>query len=449
MHCWYSTCQCLFWELGGALKRIKEYIRPFYLRFIYSWMCPKRYPFHPEDYWGQPYNRLPLRSSGVFSRATAIVLYPMNDWHGRMQRTQHLARSLAQRGYVVIYVNPHLGRQFETGPWDRTPRLSRLDDNLFELHIRLPREPVFHERTLSATESRTIARVVEVALDDLGASAAVQVLSLPIWLEAAMKLRQTRGWPIVYDCHDLLRGLNIAGEIVALEPKALREADLTLFSSGGLLDEQLTAGTVPPENARMLRNAVDADYFCVANGEGTARAVYVGAVESWFDVASVRAAALRNPNCRFRIAGRVDAPYVRRGLDRIQNLELLGEVAYDRVPELLEARVGLIPFLVNDLTLAANPIKLYEYFAAGLPVVSPALPEVQAFQDLVYVAGSPEEFAAAVQRAIAENDPRLRQRRRQIAETESWKARAAVLADEFDELLGCRLSGPQSHTSDY
>ena len=80
------------------------------------------------------------------------------------------------------------------------------------------------------------------------------------------------------------------------------------------------------------------------------------------------------------------------------------------------------------MTLATNPIKLYEYFSCGLPVVSSSLPEVEMFPEFTYVASTPQEFAQQIGRALNEQNPQLRARRRAIAEKESWAARAAQLS---------------------
>ena len=57
-----------------------------------------------------------------------LLFYPMTDWHARIQRTQHLVRAFAALGFRCIYINPHLGREFETAPFfDRAHRLARLD----------------------------------------------------------------------------------------------------------------------------------------------------------------------------------------------------------------------------------------------------------------------------------------------------------------------------------
>ncbi len=85
--------------------------------------------------------------------------------------------------------------------------------------------------------------------------------------------------------------------------------------------------------------------------------------------------------------------------------------------------VAIIPFLRSPLTLAANPIAIYEYFGAGLPVAGTRLQEIELFRDLVYIADTPQ-FAACVAKAIAETDASLRARRKALASRETWTERA-------------------------
>ena len=408
-------------------ERFTEFVRPYYLRWLYFPLFPQRRPPHFSACWNYP-RRDTLPPGGL---SPGVLFYPMNDWHGRLQRGQHLARAFARQARRVVYLNPHFGRQFETVPLGEIrERLCQLGENLFELHPRLEREPVFHHRPLSPRESRAIAGAVERTV---AGSEWVQIVSYPTWFDAARELRDRHGWPIVYDCHDLLRGFgNVAREIVDREAHALRESDLAVFSSDRLLRAFLASEPSLQGKARLLRNAVDFELFAGAHASAAAVAVYIGALERWFDIEALAEAARSNPQCLFLLVGRVDALEVRR-LSECPNVELTGEVPYAKAPEAMaRGRIGMIPFRVNELTLATNPIKLYEYFSLGMPVVSTPLPEVEAFGDLVYIGRTPAEFAVAIQKALAEEDPGKRGRRREIAARESWAARARALAAAFE-----------------
>jgi glycosyltransferase involved in cell wall biosynthesis len=359
----------------------------------------------------------------------------MTDWHNRIQRTQHLVRAFAALGFRCIFVNPHLGREFETTLlFDRAHRLAELEENIYELHIRLPNEPVFHDRLLFPREEATIVSAIRGILPDR--APAIQILSFPLWGGVARWFRSESSCPIIYDCHDLISGFqNVSDEVIHSEAALLNEADLVLFSSKGLSDRFQRQ----VRRSLLVRNAVTAAEFQRATQDGrppgAPAAGYVGALDSWFDVDAIEQAARQNPNCRFLIAGRPEHSALRR-LTALSNVELVGEVPYRRVPEFLASlRVALIPFAITPLTLMTNPIKLYEYFSLGLPVVSSPLPEAQAMGDLVYIGNTPKDFASQVSRALLEDDPSRRARRREVAANESWTARVQTISAEFPSLF--------------
>ena len=416
--------------------RLKEAVRPYYLRWLYFPLRPRQRPHSFQDCWQYPFQKVGagVRLAESPSPRPDLLFYPMTDWHTRTQRTQHLVRAFAGLGFRCIYINPHLGREFETTPlFDKAHRLAELEKNIFELHIRLPREPVFHDRLLDAGEEGIVAAAVRRILP--ARAGVIQILSFPLWHGVARRFREESAFPIVYDCHDLLSGFqNICGDMIAAEADLLRDADLVLFSSEGLLDRYHDV-----KNRLLVRNAVTASQFEAAGAQAGPRAEavagYVGALDSWFDIEALEQAAALNPQCRFILAGRVEFEPIRR-LQALPNVELVGEVPYHQVPGLLgHFRVALIPFRINPLTLMTNPIKLYEYFSCGLPVVSTPLPEAQAMGDLVYVGSSPAGFARQVSCAFEEDDPVRRARRREIAARENWTGRALDVSEAFGKLL--------------
>jgi glycosyltransferase involved in cell wall biosynthesis len=109
-------------------------------------------------------------------------------------------------------------------------------------------------------------------------------------------------------------------------------------------------------------------------------------------------------------------------------VRLLGRRPYEQLPRYCKAfSVGVMPFVLNELTSNVNPIKMREYLSAGLPVVSTDLPEVRGYSDSVRVAHSPEDFIAACEEAIAADDPFMRRRRSEAMASESWESKVAEL----------------------
>ena len=86
-------------------------------------------------------------------------------------------------------------------------------------------------------------------------------------------------------------------------------------------------------------------------------------------------------------------------------MHLLGEQPYDVLPSYLhQFDVAIIPFKLTELTQNVNPVKLYEYLSAGVPVVASPMSELLGLGDLVYLAGDPSEFVGQVERALREDD---------------------------------------------
>jgi glycosyltransferase involved in cell wall biosynthesis len=108
----------------------------------------------------------------------------------------------------------------------------------------------------------------------------------------------------------------------------------------------------------------------------------------------------------------------------LSNVHWLGGRDHGLLPQYLRHfDVGLIPFKRVALTYNANPIKLYEYLAAGVPVVSTPLPAVQPMDGSVWVADEMDELAAACHEALRSNSQVARAERSQIMTAESWSAR--------------------------
>ena len=98
--------------------------------------------------------------------------------------------------------------------------------------------------------------------------------------------------------------------------------------------------------------------------------------------------------------------------------------------------MGLIPYVASSQLPFRNPIKLREYLAAGLPVVSTLVPEVSRYARWCRTADDADAFVQAIEDALAEDSPELRAERSRAMEDETWTARVAEVADVAD--AACR-----------
>jgi glycosyltransferase involved in cell wall biosynthesis len=167
---------------------------------------------------------------------------------------------------------------------------------------------------------------------------------------------------------------------------------------------------------------------------------YQGAISSWCDFELLESVLEKTPDLSFLFVGMVDVR-VRKDFQRFtrrRNFHYIGAVNPGVLPWVLsKIDVGIIPFRINDLIRATNPIKLYEYLAAGKPVVATPMPEVMRYQTRGVVATTEDAdaFAIYIREMIAlSSDPAAREARLKIAEENSWEARFRKLLEYVPEL---------------
>lgn len=209
----------------------------------------------------------------------------------------------------------------------------------------------------------------------------------------------------------------------------LRQADGVVATSAEVR-RALGAVDVP---TLVLENGVEAERFAGAPAEAQRPpvCVYVGALDTRFDWDQIGAWAQSTPDADFVIAGPSAGPAPRLP----SNVRLLGPVAYDQLPALLgEARVGLLPLSDDPLNDGRSPMKLHEYLAAGLTVVTRATPVLlPAPKHGVFAYRDRSQAADALRAALAAPSPNAPGRRH--AASMSWSTKTTQL-DDFLKTIG-------------
>ena len=155
---------------------------------------------------------------------------------------------------------------------------------------------------------------------------------------------------------------------------------------------------------------------------------YFGALACWFDYKLLEFAALQRPDYEFLLIG---ARFDQEGslavddISSISNIHYIGVVNYSDLPKVASVfTVATIPFLINDITKATSPIKLFEYMALGKPVVTTAMPECYKY-DVVQVSVSKEQFVEMLDSAVElSKDREYISKLEETAEMNSWSNKA-------------------------
>jgi glycosyltransferase involved in cell wall biosynthesis len=102
--------------------------------------------------------------------------------------------------------------------------------------------------------------------------------------------------------------------------------------------------------------------------------------------------------------------------------------------EVASADVGVIPYQDNPLTRGISPLKMYEFLAAGLPVVTTPIPSIRPATDCIWVEGTRSSFIARVREVLVSNGD-ARAKRQSLARRNDWRGRGDELRKLAADLL--------------
>lgn len=370
------------------------------------------------------------RNSG---RPYDVVILPVFDYPFRFQRPQQIATQYARRGHRVFWISPnHMLRASVKAQYQTVS----LRANLWEIRMRASTFDLY----ASSPANGNVARMQECLHQlyrDQTISDSVVIVQFPSWRRVATGLRESFGARIVYDCMDDWRNWKtepLIGQFAIDEEQRLeRECDVLVASSAELRRRHQMAG----REAVLIRNGADFPYFHSATVNSLLHDVpgpiigYYGAITTWFDLELVAEAARLRPQYSFVLIGAAEHPEIAK-LKALPNVRLLGEKPYRTIAAYLRCfDVCLIPFLLEPVTQAVDPVKLYEYFSQGKPVVATRMEELAAHGELLYLADGPDDFARKLDAAVHESDEQMTQRRIRFASENTWERRV----EQLDEAL--------------
>lgn len=328
------------------------------------------------------------------------VIYPPTiDYEIMQQRPQRLMEQFARQGHQVYYLNLKQRNQ--------VPR--KVMPNLIVLYRQ---EDIYH-----------VEKAYPVILWTSWA------MSHP-WVDRLSPLLT------IYDC------LDDFPEWREIEPLMAAKADLVITTSQTLFEKMKSRHP----HVLLVRNGCDFNHFAswpqaAAPGDwpsvppGRHVAGYIGALARWVDHHLLERLA---DYCSIVLVG------PEFGMPRLRHPEIyrLGHRPYIDLPGYIKKMdFLLIPFFLNSVTLATNPVKMYEYLATGKPVISTDLPEARIYSE-VLSAASYDNFLAQVHRAMTGNldSPEAVAARQRVARENTWAHRYETVYMALSNLAAEKIS---------
>ncbi|MBX5475483.1 MAG: glycosyltransferase, partial [Thermoleophilia bacterium] len=260
---------------------------------------------------------------------------------------------------------------------------------------------------------------------------------------------------LVYDCVDEYAEQAGADRrrralVARCERELVARADLVFVTATPLLERHRALNP----STFLVRNVGEYAHFARAAEEGevanelrSLRRPVVGFVGNFLaakvDLDLLAAAAAARPRWSFVLVGPASEGEERvRALAARPNVFWLGARPYAELPRYVAGfDVAVIPYLANEYTRSCFPLKLFEYLAAGKPVVATGLPELRGMGPDVAVADGAAGLVAAAEAALRLRSPADAARRQALAAASTWETRTARLAELVEAALERREAG--------
>ena len=393
-----------------------------------------------------------LQTTDIDVSKYSFVIFGNSRFGGYYHREQAIARELAKRGYQVVFIEEmpslaaELRRQFrriffKQAIDEQSIGTERLDNMKV---LRPPIIPTLFRSSYVPFIDKWIFRAwfyKKFSMYDW--NNAIAIVMLPYWWCGFINNKKYPFKFIHYDVYDLIdvssRNETALSRMKEGERRLRNEIGLVTFSAWSM---KASISQSFPKSAQLcIPNATSEEFVFHAIGGKPDRRMkknvgFIGSLDPrWLDTELILHTIESFPIYDFYICGSVDRTYAHK-LTKYPNVKLIGFKNHIRLAYLVATfDVGLIPFRQNKITQVVNPLKLYEYFAAGIPVVAMRTDELEYYRDMIYLSDTREEFIQNINRSLADDNNQKRLERREWAKMNTWKNRVDNYISMLESIL--------------
>lgn len=325
----------------------------------------------------------------------------------------HYAKCFAKDGYEVLWMsclyNELLYLKHKEVYKQRvkisTPQKHKLDENIYGFAVKSRRlygkYPFCKSKNIVLHNERFISKEVYDNLNNIGfLEVDILWISNPkqFWLTNVIKYKK-----LIFRIPDDFTEFGVfPNSITDIEKELIDKADIVFVTATDLMKKSEKRG----KKSYLLPNGCEINHFINSKNkipqefkeDDFKKIIYVGAIGEWFDINLIVKLA-ENIKANIYIIGKEQKDLSE--LRKYQNVKILGARPYESIPSYIKnSNIAIIPFINNKFTDRINPIKLYEYFACNVPVVTTNMKEVVNMNSPAIITESYDDFIIKVREVL-------------------------------------------------
>jgi len=245
---------------------------------------------------------------------------------------------------------------------------------------------------------------------------------------------------IIYEAHEIFSLKN--KKLYKIEKNLLNTSDLIICITERLKKEILTNFQIDSQKIHVIPDAVRDDWLNIKN-EKEEYIFYAGSLKKWKGVDVLIKAMKYLPGEKLLIAGNGEEFSNLQNMVKKENLQdrikFLGYIPHTEIPKFLsKAKILVLPNVEEDTSVFTSPLKLFEYMAAGKPIVAsdiPSLREILKHEENAYLVKprNPIVLAEGIKKVLY--DKKLRRKISLKAKEEVKKYTYSIRAQKIKKLI--------------
>lgn len=243
---------------------------------------------------------------------------------------------------------------------------------------------------------------------------------------------------IIYDCMDnhiaFINNKRKKDKLEQEERKLLEKSDCTLISSKYLLEKIKEKYNVNNESLVLVRNAYNGEILLpskINKNSKIFKMAYIGTLSSWFDWNTVIQVLKKRNNIEVHLFGPLEKTIIPTNLNIIYHGTIAHSELYNRIKD-MDALI--MPFVVNDIIKAVDPVKIYEYINFNKDIIMCKYEEVERLKNYVYFYSSATDFVSAIDKIKSSKEVKYSNNDRiEFLQKNKWSERVTKVIKIIEE----------------